>query len=123
MSHELSQEEIEAMRTPENWMNYVAQQLRDSIETRRTIAEALVRSEERQDERTRRIETELKQNTEDTAALRRDTKEILEVVTALKGGRTVLGWAGKVFVWLGGLAAAWVAISALMHSEVKFPWQ
>lgn len=61
------------------------------------------------DERMGRIEAELTRNTEATT-------EVLDLLTAAKGAFRVLGGLGAVARWLGGIAAACVAIWGLLYA-------
>jgi len=128
----MSDEEIATMRTDEGFRDFTANKLRSLeqsiLELSHAFTTAMKHSNDTTDRRLNlgearmsRIETALRENTDSTNETKEGVKEVLDVVTALKGGRTVLGWAGKVFVWLGGLAGAWVAFSALVHD--KMPWQ
>ncbi len=71
-------------------------------------------------ERMHKIETTLLENTKLTVEQHATLKEVLGIVTTIKGGKTILGWGGKFFMWGGGIAAAMAAIKALITGTP--PW-
>lgn len=58
-----------------------------------------------------RIEASVQVNTDLTAALKSDTQDVLDILTAVKGGLKVLGGLGAALKWLavagGSLATIW----------------
>lgn len=63
----------------------------------------------RGDARMSKIEAELTRNTEATT-------EVLDLLTAAKGAFRVLGGIGAVARWVGGIAAAGVAVWGLLYA-------
>ena len=70
--------------------------------------------------RMNRMEEAIRANTASTQEVQNDTKELLEVFKAVKGGFRVLGWIGAAAKWLGGIAAAGTAIYAAGQMVMKF---
>lgn len=97
MAQELQADDMP--RTDEDWKNYVAQSFRNGTE-RMNKLEAGINANT----------TEIQKNTKLTEELKADTRELLEVFRAVKGGFRVLGWFGIGAKWLGGVAAAATAI-------------
>lgn len=90
----MTDEQVNNMpRTADDFQNYVAQSLRNG--------------QARMD----RIEADVKVNTELTAALKSDTQDVLDILTAVKGGLKVLGGLGMALRWLavagGSIATIW----------------
>ncbi len=104
--------EADFVNSLENWKLFSTQKFDESSARMSAIEKSL-------HENTRITELQSKKlsDTQDSV------KEVLDVVTTIKGGKTLLGWAGKLFIWAGSLAAAWAAISSAIHGEIKFPWQ
>lgn len=85
------------MRSAEEWQTHVANQLRAGS----------VRMDA--------MQADIQANTALTSALKSDTSELLDILSAGKGGLKVLGWIGAVFKWVGGMAAAGAAIYAFLQ--------
>ncbi len=128
----MSEEENATMRTEEDFRDYTAKKFREMNDAISALSHAFdmritessqvtERRLSNGDARMGRIEIGLQKNNDTTDEIKGNVQEVLDVVTALKGGKTVLGWAGKVFVWFGGIAGAWVAFSSMLHD--KLPWQ
>lgn len=87
-------------RTEDDFRDYVAQSLRAG--------------QERMD----RIERDMKNNTSLTAALKTDTQEVLDILTAVKGGLKVLGGLGTVVKWVATVGGALATIWALATGKI-----
>lgn len=61
------------------------------------------------------IEDALKSNTKLTQAMVEDTRELLELFRAAKGGLKVVGWLGEGLKWAGIIAAALTSIWLALH--------
>lgn len=62
------------------------------------------------------VEDALASNTKLTQSVGDDTRELLELFIAAKGGFKVMGWLGEGLKWLGIVATALAAIWAATHS-------
>ena len=89
----------------------------DEMKNNRRISDKFALGEARM----ARLEMSLQYTNASIDDLKTSISEVLDAVTAIKGGKTVLGWAGKAFVWLGGIAMAYTAIRALFHGDL--PWK
>lgn len=67
-------------------------------------------------ERVTSVEDALKSNTKLTQAVGDDTRELLDLFRAAKGGFKVMGWLGEGLKWLGIVAAALTSIWVAFHS-------
>lgn len=67
-------------------------------------------------ERVTSVEEALASNTKLTKAAGEDTRELLALFIAAKGGFKVMGWLGEGLKWLGIVATAVAAIWAATHS-------
>ena len=62
------------------------------------------------------VEDALKSNTKLTQEVGEDTRELLDLFRAAKGGFKVMGWLGEGLKWLGIVAAALTSIWVAFHS-------
>lgn len=62
------------------------------------------------------IERAVKENTVATLEGNRDTREVLEMIQAVRLGFKVLGWLGSAAKWLAGVGGAAAALYTLWHS-------
>lgn len=79
---------------------------------RDSVAEQLRQGTQRMDTLQRGIED----NTLLTCELKADTAELLSILHTCKSGLKALGWLGAAVKWLGGIAAACVAIYSFIHA-------
>lgn len=87
-------------RTEDDFRDYVAQSLRDGRD------------------RMDRIERDMKSNTDLTGALKSDTQEVLDILTAVKGGLKVLGGLGTVLKWVATVGGAAAAVWAMATGKI-----
>lgn len=62
------------------------------------------------------VEEALKTNTQLTQTVGEDTRELLDLFRAAKGGFKVMGWMGEGLKWVGIVAAALTSIWVAFHS-------
>ena len=104
-------------RTPEEFNDYVAKELRAEDNRINSLADEITVVKLEQAEY-RRL---LKENTDDTKAITAATAELLEAFRSFKGAMKVLEWIGKAAKPLGyivGLGASVAAFWAAMKSGV-----
>ena len=107
-------------RTPEEFNDYVAQELRAGDKRMNTLTDEITAVKLEQSE-FRRL---LKENTDDTKAIKADTAELLEAFRSFKGAMKVLEWIGKAAKPLGyvvglgaSIAAFWTAMKSGVHPK------
>lgn len=104
-------------RTPEEFNDYVAKELRAGDKRMNSLAEEITAVKLEQSE-SRRL---LKENTDATNSIKADTAELLEAFRSFKGAMKVLEWIGTAAKPLGyvvGLGASAAAFWAAMKSGV-----
>ena len=62
------------------------------------------------------VERGVRENTTITANNAADTRELLDMFRAAKGGLTVMSWLGRLAKWVAGFVAAFVAIYAFIQN-------
>ena len=62
------------------------------------------------------VEREVAENTALTVGVSADTRELLDLFRAARGGLKVMGWLGGLLKWLAGIAAAFAAIYAFIQN-------
>ena len=102
-------------RTPEEFNDYVAKELRTGDKRMNSLADEITAVKREQAE-SRRL---LKENTDDTKAIKADTAELLEAFRSFKGAMKVLEWIGKAAKPMGYIAgfcasmyAFWTAVKS-----------
>ncbi len=68
------------------------------------------------------LETNQSQHMKSTADLQAGIGEVLGIVTALSSAKKTLGWFGRMALWIGGLAGAWIAIRTAFTASSKTGW-
>ncbi len=97
----MTDEQVNTMpRTENDFRNYVAQSLRDGRE------------------RMDRIEQNMQVNTDATEAARAGTQEVIDILTAVKGGLKVLGGLGTALKWIATVGGALATIWALATGKI-----
>ena len=102
-------------RTPEEFNDYVAKELRTGDKRMNSLADEITAVKLEQAE-SRRL---LKENTDATNSIKADTAELLEAFRNLKGAMKVLEWIGKAAKPMGYIAgfcasmyAFWIAVKS-----------
>lgn len=90
---------------------------RSQDEWRAYVANELLLGGQRMDA----MQADIQTNTELTGTLNDGMSELLGILNAGKGGLKVLGWIGTVAKWLGGIAAAAVALYGLWQIMTGLP--
>ena len=104
-------------RTPEEFNDYVAKELRTGDNRMNSLADEITAVKREQAE----FRHLLKENTDDTKAIKADTAELLEAFRSFKGAMKVLEWIGKAakpIGYIAGLCASVAAFWAAMKSGV-----
>ncbi len=104
-------------RTPEEFNDYVAKELRAGDKRMNTLADEITVVKLEQSE----FRHLLKENTDATNAIKADTAELLEAFHSFKGAMKVLEWIGKAakpIGYIAGLCASVAAFWAAMKSGV-----
>ena len=104
-------------RTPEEFNDYVAKELRTGGKRMNSLADEITAVKLEQAE-FRRL---LKENTDATNSIKADTAELLEAFRSFKGAMKVLEWIGKAAKPMGyvvGLGASIAAFWTAMKSGV-----
>lgn len=105
-------------RTPEEFNDFVAKELRAGDTRMNSLADEITAVKLEQSE-SRRL---LKENTDATNSIKADTAELLEAFRSFKGAMKVLEWIGKAAKPLGyvvGLGASIAAFWTAMTSGVS----
>ena len=102
-------------RTPEEFNDYVAKELRTGDNRMNSLADEITAVKREQAE----FRHLLKENTDDTKAIKADTAELLEAFRSFKGAMKVLEWIGKAAKPMGYIAgfcasmyAFWTAVKS-----------
>lgn len=69
-----------------------------------------------------RMEKEIALHTVNTAKIKEDTSELIEILQAVKGGLKVLNVIGKSLKWLSVLAVAITTLRSRLPSNWQWPW-
>ena len=104
-------------RTPEEFNDYVAKELRAGDKRMNSLSDEVTAIKLEQAE----FRHLLKENTDDTKAIKADTAELLEAFRSFKGAMKVLEWIGKAAKPMGyvvGLGASIAAFWTAMKSGV-----
>jgi len=100
----MTDEQVNTMpRTEHDFRDYVAQSLRDGRE------------------RMDRIESDVRSNTDITAAMKADTQDVLDILNAVKGGLKVLGWLGTAMKWIATVGGAVATVWGLVTGKIPLP--
>ena len=102
-------------RTPEEFNDYVAKELRTGDKRMNSLTDEITAVKLEQAE-FRRL---LKENTDDTKAIKADTAELLEAFRSFKGAMKVLEWIGKaakplgyIATFVGAIVGIWAALKS-----------
>ena len=95
-------------RTPEEFNDYVAKELRTGDKRMNSLADEITAVKLEQSE----FRHLLKENTDATNAIKADTAELLEAFHSFKGAMKVLEWIGKAAKPLGYIVGACASVTA-----------